>query len=320
MAGTSTAQIAAALRKDLYKGIALWESDKLPNEGERLVGGNVVNDTQSFIKIAQFTRPIRPQQIQERQKLPEGRYDQVRTATYTNVKYGLLLSFSREVWKDNQYKSVVMGGYGTDLMDLFHEARDQVLVNEFFNLATTNTGPDGKAYLATDHPLDAEAAELTSDNTTAVTNIVPGSPTVSTDALNVGVDMLKRQRDNKGNIMAVMPPVIVECDSKREVLWRSIANPVNGYEPFQSDRNNGQVYAKMISEVMGLTRSTHDDWWMLRTANSRKMGRFVWDRERTDVSDMEYIKRDDTMECNAIMRLSKGEFDWRGVVGSPSGA
>lgn len=320
MAGTSTTQISDALRKDLYKGMALWSSDKKPNEGERLVGGNVVTDTQSFIKIAQFTRPTGPGQVGERQVLPEGRYDKVRTATYAATKYGMLLTFSSEVWKDNQYPDVVMKGYGTDLMDLFFDVRDQALVNEFHNLMGSNTGPDGQYYADTDHPLDAEAAELTDDYTAVASNVVTNNPTVSTEALNDAADLLARQRDNKGRIMACLPPFVVECHSKRAVLWRSIATPVNGYEPFQSDRNSGKVYSEMISEVIGLTRSTHTDYWSLRTANSRQHHRFVWDREKTRVSEMEYIKRDDTMECNAIMRLSKGIFDWRGVVSSLAGS
>lgn len=320
MAGTNTTQVAAALRKDLFKGMALWSADQKPNEGERMAGGNLVTDTQSFIKIAHFTRPTSPRPIAEREILPEGRYDQVRTATYRAQKYGLLLSFSREVWKDNQYKDVLMQGYGTDLLDMFHDIRDQALVNEWFNLMSTNLGPDGVAYASTSHPLDAEAVELTDDGTALASNIIPNSPTVSTEALNDGVDMLARQRDNKGRILACLPPFVIECHSKRAVLWRSIAQPVNGYEPFQSDRNNGKVYAEMISEVMGLTRATHVDWYNLRTTDSRKQHRFIWDREKTQVSDMDYIKRDDTMECNAIMRLSKGIFDWRGVVTSLAGA
>lgn len=320
MAGTSTSQVAAALRKDLLKGIALWSTGDKPNEGEELAGGNVVTDTQGFIKIAQFTRPIGPRPVNERGLLPEGRYDQVRTATYTNQAYGLVVSFSKEVWNDNQYPGVIMQGKGTDLRDLCDDVRDIALVNEFFNLATTNLGPDGKAYWATDHPLDAEAAELTADNTATASNIVPNSPTLSTEALNAGVDMLRRQYDNKGRIQGVNPPFFVECDSIRQVLWESIANPVNGYEPFQSDRNSGKGYARMIKGVIGLVRSTHDDWWALRTANKNKQHRFIWDRQKPEISEMQHIIRDRTMECAVDFRLSKGHFDWRGEVGSPAGA
>jgi len=320
MSGTNTSQLGPALRKDLLKGMALWDSDNLPNEGDQLVGGNKVNDTQSFIKIAHFTRPTGPQQRDERQPLPEGRYDKVRTAEYSNLKYGLLLSWSREVWADNQYRSVVLGGHGTDLKDLCHDVRDIALVNEFFNLMNSNTGPDGVAYISASHPLDAEAAELTEDNTALASNNIVDDPTVSTEALNDGIDMLKRTRDNKGRINGIVGKVFVECSSKREVLWRSIAMPVNGYEPFTAERNSGAVYSGMIAGVIGLSRAEHDDWFCLRTANSRKMHRFVWDRMTPEVSEVDYVKKDDTYECNVIFRLSKGIFDWRGVVASLAGA
>jgi hypothetical protein len=317
---TSSNQVSTALRKDLLKGMNLSSPDQQPSEGDKLVGGNKVTDTQSFIKIAHFTGPIGPAPVGERETLPEGRYDKVRTAEYSNQAYGLLLSFSKEVWQDNQYKDVLMQGYGQDLRELCADVRDIALVNEFFNLAGTNTGPDGQYYIDTDHPLDAEAAELTEDNTATASNRIDGDPTVSTEALNDGVDMLKRQVTNKGRRAGVMPPVFIECDSKREVLWKSIASPVNGHEPFTMDHNPGQPYAAMIAGVIGLTRSTHDDWFMLRTANSRKMHRFVWDRQAPEVSEMQQIIRDRTMECNVDFRLSKGVFDWRGVVGSLAGA
>lgn len=316
---TNTTQVAEALRKDLLKGMALWKTDGKPDEGNKLVGGNKVTDRQSFIKIAHFTRPTAPQPVDERGLLPEGRYDQVRTATYTTQAYGMVCSFSKEAWKDNQYPDILMQTVGRDLRDLCDDVRDIALVNEWFNLAGTNLGPDGKAYLASDHPLDAEAAELTEDNTATASNVIPGGPTLSTEALNDGIDMLKRQVDNKGRIAGVMPPVYVECDSKREVLWRNIANPVNGYEPFQADRNRGTDYAGMIAGVIGLVRSTHDDYWMLRTANSRKQHRFVWDRQEPELSEMTYEKRDRTMEIAIDFRLCKGIFDWRGVVGSLAG-
>lgn len=307
-------------RKELVKGMALWDVSGTPQEGNKLIGGNVITDTQGFIKEAQATRPVGPSPVNERGQLPEGRYDKVRVTTYTNQAYGLMISISDEALADNQYPDVLLQTYGSDLRDLCNDVRDQALVNEFFNLATTNLGPDGKAYLATDHPLDAEAAELTTDKTALASNIIPTSPTLSTEALNKGVSMLKHTYDNKGRISGIMPPVIVECADIREVLWRSIASPVNGYEPFQADRNPGKDYAGMISQVIGLTRATHDDWFMLRTANSRKQHRFAWDRKTPQVSEMQTVIEDRSKKCNVSFRLGKGEFDWRGIVGSPAGA
>lgn len=314
---TSTNQVSTALRKDLYKGFALWEADKEPSEGDQLVGGNKVNDSQSFIKIAHFTRPVAPGAVAERELLPRGRYDKVRTAEYSSQAYGLLVSFSKEVLRDNQYPETLIQTWGQDLRDLCHDVRDQALVNEFFNLAGTNTGPDGKAYIASDHPLDAEAAELTEDNTATASNLLTG--TVSVELLNDAVDMLKRQYDNKGRIMRARPPVWIECDSKREVLWNQIKSPNMGAEPFTMDRNSGTMYSGMIAGIIGLTRSTHDDYTLFRAAKGRSMRRFVWDRQEVEVSPLDYEKKDRTYEGSVDFRLAKGQFDWRDIAGALEG-
>lgn len=285
-----------------------------------MAGGNKVTDTQAFIKMQQFTRPVNPQPIAERQFLPQGQYNLSYSKTYPNQKYGLLVNFSREAMKDNQYRSTFIQTWTTDLLDNCHQVRDQSLVNEWFNLANSNTGPDGVSYINTAHPLEASAAELTDDGKSTFSNEIANDPTVSTAALNAGVSILKRQRDSKGNIMAAMPPVVVECSDIREVIWLSIKSPVNGYEYGTTDRNSGGVYSRMISEVLGLTRAQHNDWFMLRTANSKKQKRFIWDRETPSISELEYCKKDDTFEGNVIFRLAKGVFDWRGVVGSIAGS
>lgn len=314
---TNTNQVSTATRKDLLKGMALWEADHAPSEGDMLVGGNKVTDTQSFIKIAHFTRPVGPSPVDEREVLPEGRYDKVRTAEYSAQAYGLLVSFSKEAIRDNQYASVLIQTWGTDLRDLCHDVRDQALVNEFFNLAGTNTGPDGVAYISAAHPLDAEAAELTEDNTALASNSLTG--TVGVELLNDAVDTLKRQYDNKGRIMRALPPLHIECDSKREVLWNQIKSPNMGYEPFNTDRNNGGMYSAMIASIIGLTRSTHDDYTIFRTANNRKMHRFVWDRQDVEVSELTYEKKDRSYEGSVDFRVAKGQFDWRGIAGALEG-
>lgn len=318
--GTNTSQVAAARRKDLLKGMALWKTDGAHRVGERLASGNVVNDKQGFIKIAHFTRPIGPSPVDEREDLPEGQYNQVRTAEYTNQAYGLLLSFSKEVWRDNQYADVLIQTRGTDLRDLCNDVRDTALVNEFFNLATTNLGPDGKAYFATDHPLDAEAAELTEGNVTTASNIISGNPGVGVEALNAGVDMLRRQYDNKGRISGCYGPFVIECDSLREVFWRQIANPVNGHEPFTTDHNNGSMYSRMIGDIIPLAKSTHRDWFIIRSSSKRENHRFIWDRQGIELSDTEIVIRNRTLECSVDFRLSKGVFDWRNAVGAFGGS
>jgi len=321
--GTTASQVAPFLRADIEKPLPLWSDEDLTHEGDDLVGKNKVTNTQSFIKLQQGTRPIAPKPVNPSESLPTGSYNKSYSATYSAQKYGLLLTFERELWKDNQYRSTIIGAYMNDLLDLCHDVRDQALVNEFFNLADTNLGPDGVAYIATNHPLEAEAAEFTDGfdgntaNTALYSNEIPNNPTASTAALNAGVSLLKRQRDSKGQIMAGLPPVQVECADAMEVIWRSIAVPVNGYEPFTTDRNSGKVYSAFISKVVGLTRATHAQRFILRAAKHR---RFVWDRETPEVSELEYVKRNDTFRCNVIFRLAKGIFDWRYFCGSLAGS
>lgn len=318
--GMNTSQFEVLLHKSIDKAYMLWDSDGYVSEGDKLIGGNVITSKQGFYIMQQTTRPNAPSVVKEREALPEVQYGLAATKTYSVTKYAELLTWSAEVWDDIQYPEELFGRWAEDLRALHHDVRDWFLVNQHFNLADTNLGPDGQAYLSASHPLEPEAAEFMPGGVTVQSNLIPGNPTISVSALNAGAVMLKRTRDSKGQIMSILPPMYIECDASQEVLWNAIAFPVNGFQPFTSDRNTGKDYAKLIAGVIGLARSVHSQRFILRTSNSRKQGRFVWDRKKPTISEVEYVKQNDTRIASSIARFTSDIMDYRGQVGSLAGS
>lgn len=304
---TDTTQVAAALRKDLQKAQALWKTRRM-NVADKMVGDNKVSDTQDFIKMASFTDPGLPGPVGEREAGTEMRFDKVHSATFRGQKYMGTVSFSREVWDDNQYRSIVVQNYTSRLLDRCHDRREIVLQTEFFNEADTLTGPDGKAYGANDHPLDAEAPDAGVVATAVATNIVEPVATVSIDLLNTAYGMFQQQVDNKGIIAAGLPPFDIECHPLRAMHWKQLKTSVQE-EPRTPDRGNNP-WAELIGTILSIPYATDTDRTCFKSQDHR---RFVWDRMTPKLTEITYAK-DDTFWANVVFRIGKGTFDWRDVI------
>lgn len=304
---TDTNQVAAALRKDLQKAQALWKPHRM-SVADKMVGDNKVSDTQSYIKMASFTDPGLPGPVGERQSGVEMRFDKVYSTTYTGQKYMGTVSFSREVWDDNQYRSTIVQNYTGRLMDRCADRREIVIQTEFFNEADTLTGPDSQFYGDSDHPLDAEAADAGFITTGVASNIVSPAMTVSIDLLNTAYGMFAQQVDNKGIIAGAIPPFDIECHPLRIMHWKQIKESVQE-EPGTTDRGKNP-WASLIGDIIGIPYATDEDRTCFRASDHR---RFVWDRMKPTVTEITYAK-DDTFWANVVFRIGKGIFDWRDVI------
>ncbi len=305
---TNTQQVAAALRKDIDKALALFKSDRRGDVADRMVGNNVISNTQSFIKLQSFTDMSLPGPVGERQTGTEMAFRSVHTKTFSAQKYLGTFLVSREVWDDNQYRSTIVQNYATRMRSRCNDRREIVVQNEFFNNADTNLGPDGVAYASASHPLDVEAQYSGLVPTGLASNIVDPPETVSIALLNRVFSIMSTQVDNKGVRMIAVPPFNIEAHPLRVTFWHQIKRSVSE-EPGTPDRG-GNPWHSMVGDILMLPYAEYEDRTAFVAGDHR---RFVWDRMNPEVTDLVYEK-DDTFWSNVVFRLSVGLFDWRDAV------
>lgn len=303
---TDTAQVAEALRKDLQKAQALWKPHEM-SVADKMIGRNKVTDTQSYIKMASFTDPGLPAPRGEREPGVEMRFDRRYTTTFPAQKYLGKLSFSHEVWSDNQYRSVVVQNYAQRALDRCQDRIEITVQTHFFTDADTNTGPDGDVYASASHDLSDDAPSNGFVSAATASNIIDPPGTVGVDLLNEVFSAFQRQVDDKGLIASCTPPFDIWCHPLRAIAWKQVKTSVE--EPGTPDRGNNP-WGSLIGDIVSIPYATDED----RTAfvgSDHRM--FTWLRESPTMTKLTYAD-DDSMWANVRLRLGMGEFDWRDTL------
>lgn len=311
---TNASAVASTGARELYKGIELYDPKQEQPCADKLVNGQIIKDTRSFLKIATFTAPGLPQEMDEFDAFPEDQYAELDNAQFECTQFGLKLRWSRKAWKDNQFPNI-MKDYGEVLRRRFFDRREILTTNKHFNDSDTNEAPNGEAYGSAAIPLDDEAEEILGAAT--YSNILDPAETPSADMADRLSQILMDWRDNKGAVMGARPPFDVFCHRKWNGTWMQIKK---SNETFGTPDHSYNYASSLIRDIVVLPYATHEDRTMMQATGSRQAKAFIWDRELFDLNPLRYDDNNDSMVASAVSRIVTDEFHQMGRAYSFAGA
>lgn len=314
MSATDAGSVASTGARELKRGIILFDPAKKPACANKLVGDQLITDTRSFIKIATFTVPGLPQEMDPFDAFPESEFEELDNAQFDCDKFGLKLRFSKEVWKDNQFPELLRN-YGQVLRKRFFDRREIIVTDKHFNNVQTNTAPNGDAYASSSIPLDDEAEEIL--GATTYSNILDPVDTPSADMMDRMSQMLQYEPDNKGVVNGHQPPFDVFCHRKWFGTWVQIKKST---ETFGTPDHSFNYAASLIRNIVPLPYADHEDWTRIQATGENDTANFIWDRDEFDMNELAYDRNNDSMEASATMRIVTDQFHQRGTAYSLAGA
>lgn len=224
------------------------------------------------------------------------------TSRYTHVAYGLGFIVTREAIDDNQYEKSALGST-RDLAFSFRQTKENVVAN-IYNRAFSSSylGGDGKALLATDHPI--QAGTFSNKLTTAADLSEASLEDICVQIMNAVND--------RGMKISLMPRSLNVSTANVFEATRILKSQL------QNDTANNAINAL---RAMGLFPEgvkvnhyfTDPDAWFVRTNAPRGLKLF----ERTSA---EFAQDNDfdtsNLKYKGYERYSAGWTDPRGLYGS----
>lgn len=202
-------------------------------------------------------------------------------------QYGLMLDLAADLGKSSRYTAEL---YGHDVYN-----------NAF--VTTKYAGRDGKALLATDHPVVGTGGTL------------GNRPSVDVDlsqaAMEAAWAAFQTQVDDRGMPIDIMPSRLLVHPSQYLYATRIIGSPTYPGQSNPADPNPLQGWLTVVSSPF----ITDLDQWILLGAPNEIDVRFYW-RKKPDTRTWD----DDDTEAvihKISQRHSTGFGDWRGTYGSP---
>lgn len=307
------AQLAELGRRDLQKGVKLWDPSSVPSVVDRMVG-ETITDTQSFIRMATYTGPDLPQQRDPGQAPPETDYRQKATKNFSATKNIIKVRVDDETMKDNQYRDKMLQ-FGKDLRHNDQVKREIDGVNAFFNFANVTTKIStigGEAVASSTHSLSAEAAF--NYGATTYSNVIATPATPSPSLLITARKQFVLEVNDKGFLDAPMGNFNVFCHPTWTIIWQMILQSSTVYG--QVDQPTNKPIQAFTGTVVEVARATHEGWTMFQTRERMKNPLFVWERNKFSLSPengMQY-EDNDTWWVLAKSRRVFGAKDYRGLV------
>jgi phage major head subunit gpT-like protein len=235
---------------------------------------------------------------------PEGQsvnYDDTQQGykkTHTHVTYGLGFILTRELIEDDLYNIIMRKP-----KSLARSVRHTVEIlgaNKLNNGFTTADGADGKALLATDHPLLYGGTEQ---------NEPTNSSDLSMTSLEQALIDIAAFTDDRGLLLAatgkrlIIPPALewtakqLLGSQKDPESANNAINPANGIMPYTV--NNFLTDPKA---------------WFIKTDVPDSLV-FYWRRKPEFTKDNDHDS--ENKKYKTTFRMSLGHDDWRGIYGSP---
>ena len=239
---------------------------------------------------------------------PEGdafSYDtmkQAYTSRYTHVAYSIGYIISYEETRDNQYSQV--GPQRTrNVAFSMHQTKERIaadIYNRAFN--SSYTGGDGVSFINSSHP--TEGGTLSNDATVAAN--------LSEYALEQMIIQIQQIRDNRNNLISVMPDALIVPPAQQFEATRIMRNPDR---PGTADRDINAIYTLgMLPGGVKVNQFlTSTTAWFIRTNCPDGLKHFQREapifRNDNDFPTM-------NARFSGYERYSFGWTDWRGLFGN----
>ena len=316
MATIQQAQLADLGRKNVQRGVLLWNPNDLPSVLDRMLGEKV-SDTQSFILMVTYNGPDLPQIRGPGQLPPETDYRQKARKQFSASKNIVKIRIDDETMSDNQYPDKMLR-FGTDLRHNDAIKREIDGANAFLNYCNVTTKIStigGEAVASATHALSAEAA--LNYGATAYSNLISAPETPSASLLMKARAKFMGEVNDKGFLDAPGINMNVVCSPTWTVIWQMI---LRSTEMFGTPNHaTNEPIKAFTQDVIEAPRLTHSGWTVFVTTDKRRNPWFEFDRQNFSTTPMTYAP-DDTWWMNAKSRRVHGAKDFRGLVFNLQGA
>lgn len=173
----------------------------------------------------------------------------------------------------------------------------------FFNLATSSTflGPDGKALVATDHPLDNGTAS----------NTISGNPVLSYSALATARSEFMNEPTQAGDYGMKTGPFLLLIGTNG-VLWDKAMRLLGTKDRLIGSADNDKPWANLaIKDVIAVPWITSTTAWMLIDLSGDNPLKMI--RRRDFKSSEQYDQDRDIIKYAVNQIWGRAITDWRGV-------
>ena len=217
----------------------------------------------------------------------------------------------RKLYDDDRYNIINKRPVGLALSATRRREKDAAaLFNNAFD--TNHTGPDGKCLCATDHPSKAYADTNGSEGIEERSNVTTNALTHAN--LQVAKNAMRGYRDDRGELISVVPDTLLVPVALEEKAWELIASD----KKVDTAENNPNIhsgrYRLIVWDYLNGNDESDSPWFLI---DSRYSSMFLnwFDRIPLEFAMEEEF---DTLvaKFRAYMRYESGWSDWVWIHGN----
>jgi hypothetical protein len=283
----------------------IWQNYKQkPSMLDKIL--NTDTTSRSIEQFSQMTGVGLPTLVGESEDTPTDSFVQGFNKTFKPVKYGLGIAASKELVEDD--KVGIISRRSVALSNSIRQAREIQAASVFNNAfdGTNFAGPDGKALIASDHPL------VKAGGTQA--NLISVAADLEVTSLEIGLTDWELIKTHEGFLQMLPTPKVLVSSQNR---W-NVAEILKSQ--MRSDTANHTANAFQYSESGGVITSivwpylTDVDAWFLVAPPAET--ETLWLDRKAPYTTSDYIEKNETGIVFMRYRADFGFFGWRGVYGS----
>lgn len=294
-------RVVATAREGLQKTVNLY-SEKRTKLFPQIVG-NVLTDNQKYMEIAQVGDFGMATPVAEGSNVPFDDFETPYTKQYTVIMRAVGFKVSEQAKVTDIYNIVSAPAAKIALaMDKTMEQVGANVINLMTSTATANAGPDGKALIATDHPL----ASGTGSNRPA-TDVA-----FSATALEQAIQELMTQESHRGDPQPSMGPFNLYVPPALAGVANRVLKSDQQAQTANNDTNwvGGRIASLQVNPYFTSTTA-----WALRSADNAEHGLFMLKRIARQTKS-EYDINVLGWKVVTFEEYVCGNFDWRGFWGT----
>lgn len=236
---------------------------------------------------------------------------------FTHKKYSIGRQIDRDLLDDMKLSAIKDRIKG--MADAVYKSNQYIGVEQYNNafLTTTATdfrgrtynaaGPDAKALCATDHPYSPDNSTDTQSN--------KGTSALSIDAWDTTAVSMQTWKDDRGNLMGVMPDTLMAHPYNARKAFQIAGLPGSEapkYEPGSADYNIN-IYSGKINVIINPFLTNQYYWFAMDRSRMERYSKWFWRRkaESGNITDFDT----ETLKFKTIQRMSKGFANYTFVYG-----
>lgn len=268
---------------------------------------NTDTTSRSIEQFSQMTGVGLPTLIGETEDTPTDSFVQGFNKTFRPAKYGLGIAASQELVEDD--KVGIVSRRSVALSNSIAQAREIQGASVFNNAfdGTNFAGPDGKALIASDHPL------VKAGGTQA--NLISVAADLDVASLELALTDWELIKTHEGFLQQLPNPSVLAASANR---WNS-AEILKSQQ--RSDTANNAINAFKYTETGGTVEAIiwsyltdPDAWFLVAPADETET---LWLDRKAPYTKADYIEKNETGYVYMRYRATFGFFGWRGIYGSP---